>query len=312
MNFSLHILGVSGAVPAYGRFPTSQLLKIRGAAYLIDCGEGTQMRLQQFGLGWSGLNHIFISHLHGDHIYGLPGLLTSMALNGRTSPLHIYAPAGLEDLFSGLRLNENGQPYAVHYHVIDTEQAGEIYADQFITVSAFPVFHHVPTCGFVFREPQREPNLRAGVVKAFQIPFAQIPDIKAGRDFTTDEGQVIVNSELTIPPPKPRAYAFCTDTRYLPETAKYVEGVDLLYHEATFTEAFRQQAIETRHSTAAEAAQVAKEAGVGKLVIGHYSARFDKPDALLAEAKAVFPNTFAGMEGEVHEIPFEGRKERGT
>ncbi len=309
MEFSISLLGVNGAVPAFGRFPTSQVVRYGNQAFLLDCGEGAQMQMQRFEIGRGGLNHICISHLHGDHIYGLPGLLTSMALNNRYAPLHIYATIGLEEMLSALYLSSTHLPYPLFFHVLDTTEKRLVFESKAISIFSFPLYHHLPTCGFLLKEKPRPLNLRKGIVDQLKIPYAKIPAIKEGADWQSDTGQLYKNQELTNAPAPPRSYAFCTDTRYLDSTVEEVAGVDILYHEATFGEEHQEQAVLTRHSTAKEAARVAKKAGVGKLILGHYSARYPNVDHLVAEARTIFPESYAGEEGAKYEIPLERRSD---
>ncbi len=307
MFFGVSLLGVSGAVPAYGRFPTSQLVRLGGHTYLVDCGEGAQMQMQTFGFGHAGLRQVFISHLHGDHVYGLPGLISSMALNSRREPLHLYSPPGLADLLSSLQLNPQGRPFPLVYHEFDPAISTRIFSDRGLSVQTIPLYHRIPTAGFLFREHPRERNLRPDVVNEYRIPYGDIPLIKSGADWRSPQGTVLPNEQLTTDPPPPRAYAFCTDTRYLDTTVTYVQGVDLLYHEATFADEHLDLAIETRHTTAPEAARIAQAAQVGQLILGHFSARYPDPERLVLEARAIFPNTHAGTEGQTYEIPFQQR-----
>jgi ribonuclease Z len=305
MKFEVTILGTAAATPAYGRFPTSQVLNIQDQWYMIDCGEGTQMRLTDFHIPRNRINHIFISHLHGDHVFGLPGLLTSMSLNGRQEAMHIYSPIGLEEMIHAmLRLSDSHLLYPLHFHVTNTEQHELIYENDGLTVHSIPLLHSVPCAGFLFKEKPFLPNFIKEKIAEYNIPVSEIMAIKAGKDFVTSDGQTIPNSELVTPAVRSRSYAFCSDTMYNEAIIPIIENIDMLYHETTFTQQFLENAEWGMHSTAHQAATIAKKANVKMLITGHYSARFPDFSDILQEAQAVFPNTFASMDGFTFNVPY--------
>lgn len=257
-----------------------------------------QMRYQK--LHFMNLRNIFISHLHGDHCFGLLGLISTLGLLGRTAGLHIYAPAGYEELFGRqLAFFCQGMDYKVVFHPVDTTRYQTIYDDRSMSVSTLPLDHRVACCGFLFREKPTLPHIRRDMIDFYNIPYCEIGNIKNGADWILPDGTVIPNSRLTRPAEAARSYAYCSDTAYKPDLLPYLEGVTLLYHEATFGEDRAKRAEETRHSTARQAALMARESHVGQLIIGHYSAHYQDESILLNEARQVFPNTLAAMEGMV-------------
>ena len=264
---------------------------------MIDCAEGTQLQFQRAGLRHNHLSHIFISHLHGDHCLGLPGLISTLALMGRTSDIHIYAPIGAEKLFRPLfDFFCYNTPFKIHIHEIDTSQVSEVYADRSLKVTAFPLLHRMPTCGFLFQEVGVLPHIRRDMIDFLEIPVCHIQSIKLGAGWTTPEGRHYAHEELTSPSYPPRSYAYCSDTRPLMSNAELLKGVDLMFHEATFADAEAGRAKETFHSTAKQAASVAKTAEVRALLIGHFSARYPDERMLLTQAKEVFENTLLAKE----------------
>lgn len=309
MRFELITLGTSGAIPSPGRFCSSQLLCLENQDFLIDCGEGCQIRLQQYGGGYSRIDHIFISHLHGDHFYGLPGLLTSWALNGRTQPLTIYSPPGLEHLLATWLSFSPPWPYPVTFRTLfPMSGLASVWSDEEVEIFTFSLHHGIPTHGYLFRERRRPATIIPKRIAEYRIPFEMIPAIKAGGDFTTDEGLTVAHTDLTHPAPPPRGFAYCSDTRYLPALADIIHGVDLLYHEATFLHDLLDNAERTLHSTAREAALLAKAVQAKRLVLGHYSSRYPDPRPLEQEARAIFANTDAASDGDHFSIPFQGRR----
>ena len=270
---------------------------------MIDCGEGAQMRIIDYGVRWGRLNQVFISHLHGDHFYGLLGLISSMGLNGRKGKLTIYGPAGLEDMVRTMMPYMKKLSFDIVFQTIPQDRHELIYEDKRLQVFTLPLQHSVPASGFLFRERQRPRSMRGELIAQYDIPYQQIPAIKAGADYVAEDGRSISNELLTTPPPKPRTYAYCSDTTYSKQLVPLIEGADLLYHEATFCEREREQAGRTQHATAMDAARVAKEAGARQLLLGHYSSRYKYLDVLLAEACQVFPNTFLGSDGGVVNVP---------
>ncbi len=296
--FKVTILGSSAATPTSLRHTTAQLLQYHNSRYLLDCAEGTQMQLRRMKVPLMKINHIFISHLHGDHYLGLPGLLFTYHLLGRKKELHVYSPPGLEEIIRlQYEISELNPSFDVVFHEI--RQGGElIYDDMLLTVQTIPMQHRITTYGFLFKEKEKERNIKKSSIHQFKIPPDVIPGIKQGNDFATSSGEMIPNSELTTAPPPMRSYAFCSDTAYTEDFIDQIRGVNLLYHEATFLQDKAAIAREKTHSTALEAATLAKKAGVKKLLLGHYSARYKDMNAFKSEARTVFENTFLAEEGE--------------
>ncbi len=300
----MHILGCGAALPLPGRNPTSQLVNVHEKQFLLDCGEGTQIALRQPRIRMMRIEHIAISHLHGDHYFGLPGLLSTFNLLGRTKPLHVYGPKGLEAIIrQHEELAGSVRSFHISFHVTSTESPEVLFEDGTVRLESFPVKHRIPTTGFLLREKPWEPGVKREMVKRFGLVPTEILALKRGEDVTRADGTHIAFSKACHPVPKPRSYAFSADTRYWEKTADWVKGVDLLYHEATFGSALKDQAVRTFHSTAEQAGRIAERAGVGQLVIGHVSARYAGAEELLGEARAVFPNTVAAHDGLVLEIP---------
>lgn len=291
-KFELHILGCGSALPTTRHFATSQVVNLRDKLFMIDCGEGAQMQLRKSRLKFSRLNHIFISHLHGDHCFGLMGLISTFGLLGRTAELHIHSPKGLEELLAPmLNFFCHTLAYKVIFHEFDTRQASVIYEDRSMTVTTIPLQHRIPCCGFLFAEKARPNHIIRDMIDFYKVPVYELNRIKNGADYITPEGEVIANVRLTRPSDPPRRYAYCSDTIFRREIAEQISGVDLLFHEATFAESELARAKETYHTTAAQAGRIAVEAGVRRLVIGHFSARYEDENVLLKEASAIFPDT---------------------
>lgn len=291
-KFELHILGCGSALPTTRHFPTSQIVNVRDKLFMIDCGEGAQLQFRKSRLKFSRLNHIFISHLHGDHCFGLLGLVSTLNLLGRTAELHVHSPKGLEELMTPmLRFFNRQMTYKVFFHAFGTKEPAMVYGDRSLTVTTIPLRHRVPCCGFLFVEKQRPNSIIREMTDFYRIPVHELNRIKNGADYVSPEGHTIANTLLTRPSEPPRSYAYCSDTIYLPSLAEQIKGADLLFHEATFANEDAPRAKETFHSTAMQAAQIAKDAGVKKLLIGHFSARYEDENLLLQEASAVFPNT---------------------
>lgn len=296
-KFEVHILGCGSALPTLRHNATSQVVNIREKLFMIDCGEGTQVQLRRSRLRFNKLNHIFISHLHGDHCFGLMGLISTFGMLERTAQLHVYAHPELERLLRPhLNFFCKGLPFEVVFHPIDPGKREMIYDDRSVSVETIPLRHRLPTCGFLFREKPTPNHIRRDMIDFYRIPVYMINRIKNGEDFVTEEGVVIPNARLTFPSDPPRSYAYCSDTSYLPWIAEQIEGADLLFHEATFAEDNAARARQTQHSTAAQAARIALEAKVKRLVIGHFSARYEDEKALLKEAKDIFPDTILADE----------------
>jgi ribonuclease Z len=302
-SFRLTILGVSAALPISGRFTSSQVLSVGSKSYLIDCGEGAQMRMLEFGINSSSIGQVFISHLHGDHIYGLIGLLGSMALLGRKKPLDVFAPAGLEEIIQVQLKYVGPVPYSLAFHAIDQSAHKLIYEDKAVEIYSLPLIHRVPAAGFLFREKERLRNMRPEQIAAHAIPYQSIPAIKAGADYQTEGGNLIPNEALTLAPLPPRSYAYCSDTAYSEALPPLIQGVDLLYHESTFCDGMEELATATGHSTARQAATVALKAQAGQLVLGHYSSRYPDLNLFLEQAREVFPRTALGIDGGAFALP---------
>lgn len=302
-KFTLHILGCGSALPTTRHYPSSQVLNVRDKLFMIDCGEGAQLQFRKFRLRFSRLNHIFISHLHGDHCFGLPGLISTLNLLGRTAGLHIYSPKGMETwLGPMLAFFNKDMRFQVQFHEFDVAVPTEIYADRSLTVTTIPLHHRIPCCGFLFAERPRPRHIVREAVDFHQVPVYEFNRIKGGADYVMPDGTVVPNAELTRPADPPRRYAYCSDTACLPSVVAQVQGVDLLFHEATFAEAEQARARETFHSTASQAAAIARDAQVKRLLIGHFSARYEEEHLLLDEAQAVFPDTLLAKELQTVEV----------
>lgn len=291
-KFELHILGCGSALPTTRHFPTSQIVNVRDKLFMIDCGEGAQLQFRKSHLKFSRLNHIFISHLHGDHCFGLLGLISTLNLLGRTAELHIHSPKGLETLLTPMLDFFNRQmTYKVLFHEFDTKEPMQIYEDRSLTVTTIPLRNRMPCCGFLFAEKRRPNHIIREMVDFYQVPVYELNRIKNGADYVTPEGKTVSNNLLTRPSAPSRSYAYCSDTIYLPSIVEQIKGVDLLFHEATFANEDAPRAKETFHTTAAQAAEIARKAEVKKLLIGHFSARYEDENILLQEASAIFPDT---------------------
>ena len=299
INFEVHILGCGSALPTTRHNQTSQVVDLRDKLYMIDCGEGTQLQMRKQKLKFARLNHIFISHLHGDHCFGLPGLISTMGMLGRTASLTIHAPKELESLLRPqLDFFCKGMAYEVIFNPIDTTTHALIYQDKSVSVYSIPLNHHTPCCGFLFRETQPDRHLIRDMIDFYKIPIAKLKDVRAGEDYITDEGVLVPNSRLTHSGGVARSYAYCSDTAYAEKIIPLIENVDLLFHESTFLETEKPRAKETAHSTAKDAATIALKASVGKLIIGHFSARYDNEALFEEEAQRIFIHTHAVHEGE--------------
>lgn len=301
--FKIHILGCGSALPTLKHNASSQLIEMRGKCFMVDCGEGAQMQFRRSHIHFSKLNAIFISHMHGDHCFGLMGLLSTLGMLGRTSKLRIYAPKDYEPLFrQQVEFFMQTMEYEMEMIPIDTEKQQVIYEDHSLTVETVPLQHRVPCCGFIFREKPTLPHIRRDMIDYYGIPVSQINNIKNGADWTNEDGDVIPNARLVQPADSPRSYAYCSDTRFMPALKEQVKGVTVLYHESTYTAEQEDRAKIYYHSTARQAATIAAGAGVGTLLLGHYSARYNDEQVLLEEAKAVFPNSILTQEGMVFDI----------
>ena len=300
---TITILGCGSAMPTRKNFPSSQLLEIRDKQYLIDCGEGTQIRMGQMGVKTNRLGHIFISHLHGDHCFGLMGLISTFGMLNRTAELHIHAQPDLEKIMQPqLHYFCADLPFKVIFHNINPRKNELIFEDRSIQVFSIPLKHRVPCCGFLFEEKPRDRHIIREMIDFYKIPTWRIPKIKQGEDFETEEGEIIPNSQLTKAGNPPKRFAYCSDTAYSEKIIPIIKDVDCLYHEATFMEDEQIRSRQTEHSTARQAGTIASKANVKKLIIGHYSARYMNQNELLNEAKAVFENTVLGEDMTVYEI----------
>lgn len=296
-KFEVHILGCGSALPTTRHLATSQVINIREKLFMIDCGEGAQVQLRKSRLKFSRLNHIFISHLHGDHCFGLMGLISTFGMLERTANLHIHCHADLQRILEPqIEFFCKGMPYNVVFELFNPGEQAVIYDDRSVSVETIPLRHRVPCCGFLFREKPTPNHIRRDMIDFYQIPTYLINRIKNGEDYVLEDGTVIPNERLTIPSDSPRSYAYCSDTCYLPRICEQIKGCDLLFHEATFAAADAKRAKETFHTTAPQAAVIAKMAQVKKLVIGHYSARYEDESILLKEASEVFPQTILAQE----------------
>ncbi len=304
MEFELTILGSSSAIPTSIRNTTAQVLNVLGRYFLIDCGEGTQLQLRKHKISFQKINHIFISHLHGDHFFGLIGLISTMALQNRKAPLHIYSHKKLEEITTfQIKTLNIFMSYKIIFHYIDTKKKEVIFEDKTLTITSFSLKHRdIPTSGFLFKEKEKPLKLIKEKIDFYNIPIKERQGIKDGNHFISKDGKFIKNSELTIPAPSPRSYAFCSDTSYTEKNIDILKNVDLLYHEATYANDNKARAKATYHSTAEEAAILARKANVGKLLIGHFSTRYKNTKQHTSEAKAIFPNTFAVKDGEKYII----------
>jgi len=303
MKFVLTILGSSSALPTSDRFLTAQVLNVNERFFLIDCGEGTQIQLRKCKIPFARIQHIFISHLHGDHVFGLPGLLSTFNLLGRVNDLHIYAHNSLKQImnqFLGQFYTNLG--FKLIYHSLDEENFSRIYEDKSLEVFSFPLKHRIACNGFLFKEKPKMKNIRKEVITTFNIPIKEIVRIKNGADFITEEGEIISNKVLTIEPPKSKSYAFVTDTNFLPDIAEAIKNVDMLYHESTFLQEDEELAKTTGHSTAIEAAKMASISGAKKLLIGHFSTRYKSYNLFLEQALTQFPDVYMAEDGKTFEI----------
>jgi ribonuclease Z len=303
MIFEISILGSSSATPIYQRHPTAQVLNIHERLFLMDCGEGTLIQMNRYKIKFHRINHVFISHLHGDHYLGLMGFLSTMHLQGRTNELHIYCPEPLKEIIDiQLKYSETILRYPLHFHFTNPEKPMIVYSDDEIEIKTIILNHRIPCCGYLFSEKKGLRKLIKEKLVEYNVPVNLYHDIKNGKNYVDENGRVISNDELSHAPRDPRRYAFCSDTRYEEKIIPEITGVDLLYHEATFLNDKLSRAEETFHSTASQAALIAKKADVKRLIIGHFSARYKSLYPLLEEAKEIFADTTLAMEGDSFKI----------
>ena len=301
--FKVHILGCGSALPTLQHNASSQIVELREKLFMIDCGEGIQIQLRRSRIHFSKIIAVFISHLHGDHCFGLPGMISTFGMTGRTAPLHIYAPAAFEPILEQtLSFFCQGLEFKVVFHAVDTTQNKVVYEDRSLTVETIPLQHRIDCCGYLFREKPILPHIRRDMIDFYNIPISQINNIKAGADWVTAEGEVVANSRLTTPAEPARSYAYCSDTRYIKTLHELVKGVSTLYHESTYSAEDAERARLYWHSTSQDAAKVARDASVGKLLLGHFSARYNNESQLLDEAKEIFPNSYLTREGAIFDI----------
>ena len=302
LKFILTILGSGGAIPTIEKRPTSQFLNIQEIRFLIDCGEGTQIKLRKFGCRFTKIEHIFISHLHGDHYLGLIGLLSTLNLLGRINPIHIYAPLELKEILD-LHFKISGKQFRFNilFHPLNFKNKKLIFEDTVLQVFSFPVSHSIPCCGFLFKELKKDRNIIKTKIQDKSIPFELLKLLKEGKDVDFNN-EILKFEDYTKDSPHPRSYAYCADTQYDENLIPIVSNVDLLYHEATFLEGMKERAKKTQHSTAMQAATLAKKAKIDKLILGHFSARYNEIKNFEDEAKEIFENTFTVSDGDVFEI----------
>jgi len=303
MKFEVTILGSSSATPIFNRNPTAQVLNINEKLYLVDCAEGTQQQMLRFDVKASRIDHIFISHLHGDHYLGLVGLLSSMHLNGRKKTLRIYGPPPLQEIVNlQLKYSETSLNYPVEFIFTDAKNTGVILENQDILVETIPLDHRIPCTGFLFRQKKRLRKIIKENIELLNIPVAFYSALKKGQDYIAPDGSIIKNDKLTTDSDEPKSYAYCSDTLYNEQYFKQIGAVTLLYHEATFLNDMLDRANQTHHTTALQAAQIASQTRAEKLIIGHFSARYKTLNELLEEAQSVFPDTELAIEGKTFVI----------
>ena len=305
MNFTLNVLGTASALPTTERYPSAQVLDVRGRLFMFDCGEGAQIQLRRAGVSFLKIEHICLSHVHGDHIFGLFGLLSTMGMLGRTAPLAIYAPASLSPTLEFFKTNfGEGLLYEIEHVVLEMTSPEIVYENRNVELLAFPLNHRVETFGFMIREKMPQFNVHKDAIARYGLSLAEIGTLKRGEDVVR-ESVVIKNTEAAYLPFKPRSYAYCSDTAPFPELAQWVAGVNVLYHETTFPAEMAEMAEKTFHSTTLQAAQCALDAGVGRLLVGHYSSRFPSVEFYLDELRSVFPESYLTKDMDEIEISFE-------
>jgi ribonuclease Z len=299
----LTILGCYAATPRTFTNPTSQILEIKNKLFLIDCGEGTQVQLRKNKIRFSKINHIFISHLHGDHFFGLVGLISTFSLLNRTTDLHVYGPKGIKEIIKlQLRLSNSWTNYGLFFHELEATESEVIFEDDKVLVKTIPLNHRIYTNGFLFQEKIGERKLNVVAVQDYEIDTCYYQNIKNGKDITLDDGRVIENEKLTFDPIPAQSYAFCSDTAYNEAVIPLIENVDVLYHESTFLQSEENLAKKTMHSTAKEAAMIALKANVKQLILGHYSTRYESIELFKVEAETVFSEVLLADDGKSFEF----------
>ena len=304
MNFTLNVLGTASALPTTERYPSAQVLDVRGRLFMIDCGEGAQMQIRRAKVSFLKIEHICLSHIHGDHIFGIFGLLSTMGMFGRSSVLNIYAPKSFAPVLDFFMLHfGEGVKYEINHVVLEMSEPEIVYENRTVELLAFPLNHRVETFGFIIREKMPAYNVRKEAIAKYGLSVAEIGRLKGGEDVVREDG-VVPLAEAAYLPYEPRSYAYCSDTAPFPELAQWIKGVSLLYHETTYPADMEEMAQKNCHSTTLQAAKVALEAGVGRLLVGHYSSRFPSVDFFLDELRTVFPDTDLAHDGDVVEIPY--------
>lgn len=321
MEFSLTTLGTASALPTANRYPSAHILTVRERLFLIDCGEGAQMQMRKAGISIGKIDNIFISHLHGDHVFGLFGLLSTFSMMGRTAPLYIHAPYRMESMLSFFKEQfAEGLKYEIVHVPVKCKGFEKILDIGGVEVFAFPLKHRGETYGYLFREKMPVRNIHKHLIEPYKLSLYEIARLKEGTDvvrnatLVDDDGveipyeEVLKWEDFTYQPYSPRSFAYCSDTAPFEQLHQWVEGVDLLYHEGTFGDELKEMAAATLHSTVTDAAGCARRAGVGKLVIGHYSSRYKNTDELLVQARQIFENTFSAKEGAIFDVPLNKYK----
>lgn len=302
-NFSVTILGSSSASPTSKRNTSSQLVNFYQRLYLIDCGEGTQMQLRRNHFKISKINHIFISHLHGDHFFGLIGLVSSLNLFGRHKELHIYSDPRIQEILElQLKVSETELRFEIIYHPLHFEKKELIFEDKKLEIHSFPLDHRIPTCGFIFQEKPFQPNIKKQVIKRYDLNIEQIHDIRHGKDLILKDGSIISNDHLTHEPPLPRSYAYCSDTKFFPKLSSTLKGVELLYSECTFMQNLQEAADDKFHMTTKDVSQLAKDADVRKLIVGHFSARYKDITEIQEELHSIIPEAVLVNDNETYHV----------
>ncbi|MGC6284762.1 MAG: ribonuclease Z [Polaribacter sp.] len=304
MSLSLTILGCHSATPRKNAFPTAQYLEINNRHFLIDCGEGTQRQMRKYKVGFSKINHIFISHLHGDHFFGLIGLLSTYGILNREKEIHVYGPKGIKEVVElSLKIAQSYSKFPIIFHELSSKKSELIFEDDKVEVRTIPLKHRVYTNGYLFTEKVKLRKINVDTVQNYpEIERCDYQKIKEGHDYQLATGEIVSNEEITFDPPTPLSYAYCSDTSYLPKLKEIISGADLLYHESTFLKDKEDLAKKTGHSTAAQAAQLAKDSNVHQLVLGHYSSRYQNIELFKEEAEDIFDNVHLAEPGKIFEI----------